>query len=325
MAANVLIMIHGITLETYPLTHQADYDQILQGLTKDTPALAGAFAQKIFVEWGHRPPDTATAELRPDQRIMDAENTLHNLAGFDAVRADHNPLNHTIEPMEHPIETVVDTAISVGTSPIKEVVAMYGFTDVFYYVSVDGEQAVRSTVYHQILSQIDALRNQPQVCLHIYGHSLGITVAHDFLYGLFAPDHVPGYYIQAATPQDKDDYEYWRGRAQAGTLSLGSFSCTASQLCLMTMRKQSMVDMLAAGQTLDPSVIGVRADKVHWRLFYALIDVLGYPSRKVYGDSAGIEEFEVFNGFNPVTVHNDYGSNATVISEMAKLIMSNLE
>lgn len=321
MAANVLIMVHGMTVDTTPLTHQAEYELMLTALIQKSPVLASAFALKIYVEWGHRPPNVPTADLRPDQRIMDAENSVHNFSGYEAVRADHSALNHTLSPWSHPLAEIE----SKITSPIKEQVAMFGMTDVFYYIAPDGEQEIRATVYNQILSKLDGLKDQEKVCLHLYAHSLGITVSHDFLYGLFAPDIIPGYYEQAATEKDREDFAYWRSRAQAGTISVGSISSAASQLPLMVMRKQAMVDQLASGQPLDPSVIGLRSDRVHWRLFYDLIDILSFPSRRLYGSSAGIEEFEVDNGSNPVNVHSLYSSNTTVIAKTAELFSTNLE
>ena len=54
--------------------------------------------------------------------------------------------------------------------------AAFGVTDVFYYVSPEGEDHVRATVYHQVLSQLADYKDHPDVHLHLIGHSLGVTL-----------------------------------------------------------------------------------------------------------------------------------------------------
>ena len=64
-------------------------------------------------------------------------------------------------------------------------------------------------------------RQADDVRLHVVGHSLGVTIAHDLLYGLFGKVSEPDYLGQATTTEDRDDYVHWRGRRDA--LRVGSF------------------------------------------------------------------------------------------------------
>src|SRR5262249_36509513 len=147
----------------------------------------------------------------------------------------------------------------------------YGATDVFYYCAPDGEDAVRTAVYTEVLEKLRPLQNEPEVKIHLVGHSLGVTVGFDFLFGLFAPDSYypsgfPGFHFSSATPEIRGEFEWWRDRVKNGSLVLGSKTSTAGQLPLTVMRKQSLVDTLANGGYLDPSVIGITPDgPAQWR------------------------------------------------------------
>src|SRR5262249_7003794 len=120
---------------------------------------------------------------------------------------------------------------------------------------------------------------------------------------------------------------FWRGRAHADprTLSLGSKSSTAGQLPLMMMRKQKLVDRLAGGQRLDPSVIGLpAAGAVKWRMFYAVGDILCCPARRLFDPNAGIEESQVDTNWRPDLSHSDYWTNGTVLTQVSRLLVNNL-
>jgi hypothetical protein len=323
---NILIMIHGITPDPAPKTHQADYDAMLAGLFRKAPALQKAFAKKVFVEWGHRPPTVPPAAARDDQKIMDAENTIHSLVSYDALTSNPHPLEHLLGPFTD----IPARVISVVTEPIKEKLSLLGITDAFYYVSQGGEESVRAVVYHVVLEALRDFKEEPDVRLHVIGHSLGVTIAHDFLFGLFAPDDQltggkPGYLDNSqASKADKQDYLFWREKA-GNSLTLGSKASTAGQLPLMMMRKQRLVDRLAQGQPLDPTVIGIpREGNAKWRMFFVLIDVLGFPARRLYDPVPTIEEFQVDNGANPAEVHSLYWTNDTVLTQVADLLQRNL-
>jgi hypothetical protein len=329
-ATHLLVMVHGMTTIRQPAGHQADYDALWAALVKRRPSLRNAFAKTVRVEWGHRPPDVPTEALRDDQRITDAENTISDRVSYAAVKADQSPNNHLLGPHQELFSAWVTRHL---TDPIKETVEIFGVADVFYYCAPEGETAVRYAVYTQVLDALEEFRNQPDVRLHVIAHSLGVTVAHDFLFGLFAPEAeltggVPGFLANPkATEQDKERYAFWRARAQPenGTLLLGSKSSTAGQLPLTAMRKQKLVNRLATGDTLDPTVIGVPASgPVKWKIFYDVDDVLGFPVRRLYDPVSTIAEYQVNTNWRPDLAHEQYWTNPTVVAEVAELLSSNL-
>jgi hypothetical protein len=63
---------------------------------------------------------------------------------------------------------------------IRESLVLYGLGDAIYYCSTDGEAAVRRAVYGTVLAEIRPYEGD-NVYLHVISHSLGATVAFDFL------------------------------------------------------------------------------------------------------------------------------------------------
>jgi hypothetical protein len=190
-----------------------------------------------------------------------------------------------------------------------------------YYASQDGETAVRAAVYGQALQGLRALRDEAEVFLHVVGHSLGVTVAHDFLYGLFGKVDEPHYLEQAASLLDRDDYRLWRAKVRRGELRLGSFTSMASQLPLFALRKQALVDRLAKGGLLDPADIGVAPnEQTQWLIVYDVDDPLGFATRELYGDKPEVLQIQVDAGDTPIDAHTGYWTNSVVIAETARLI-----
>jgi hypothetical protein len=329
MAKNVLVMIHGMTVSDTPTSYAAQYKRLYEALCEERPAIRDACPAPIVVEYEHTEPDQAdlpSIALRRDQRMTLAKASIHKWVGIDGVHPSE--LEHLTSLFPNPVRAIE----SLLTNVVKDKIEMLGFTDVLYYASRDGEDAVRAAAYTQVLREMDGAKDDPDVRLHVVAHSLGATVAHDFLYGLFQPDpgYQPGYLkirdvaLEKPSDEDHERFKYWRGRALNGGLSLGSFSAAASQLPLTVVRSQDVVDRLAAGTKLDPSVIGVREDKVRWRIFFDQVDMLGFPTRGLYEPADGIEEFEVKNGNDIATIHSLYWNNPAVLESVAELIADNL-
>ncbi len=323
---NVLILIHGMTLETIPSTHSPAYDVLWAGLKAREPALGQEIKKVITVEWGHELIRPGPDGLADDEQTTRAENFIHASSSYGEVRADPSPDNHL---RQTPPWDLASHAARLITRPIKERVLMLGFTDAVYYCSPEGEEAVRRTVYGQVLSQLDEFRSADDVRLHVIASSLGATVAFDFLFGLFAPRSEEPDFIADEQGDEAaiERFSHWRQRAQLPdpTLSLGSKTTTGAQIPLLMMRKQAVVNMLARGQRLDPTVIGVpRTGPPKWSIFYDVDDILGFPTRRLFDAQGTIQEYEVDTGLNPIDAHGRYWTNGAVLAEIAKLIKRNL-
>lgn len=316
MPKHVLILIHGITPEVLPSVHTDQYQEFWSALQAEQPALLAVMQKVVCVEWGNRVHAVAT---RPDERLSDAEQAVSELVKTSHVHkhpSDHN--------LVHP-GPLGDWNLIPGlrflVRKLREELVQFGLADAVYYASEDGERAVRIAVYGQVLQGLRELRSEPEVMLHVVGHSLGVTVAHDFLYGLFGKPGMPHFLEQAKSQEDRDDYAFWREKAQANQLLLGSFTSMASQLPLFALRKQNLIDQLAAGEVLDPSAIGlVPNGQTQWLIVYDVDDPLGFATRELYGDRPEVRQVQVDAGDTPIQAHTAYWKNGLVIREAAQLI-----
>ncbi len=323
---NVLILIHGMTLETVASSHSPAYDVLWHGLTARAPQLTQAIDAVIKVEWGHELIDPHPDGLADDEHLTRAENTIQRAISYAHVRAEPGPDNH-LRPTP-PWDLLARAARRI-TEPIKETVLPLGFTDALFYCSPEGEQAIRKAVYSRVLKQLEPFRNAAEVRLHVIAGSLGATVAFDFLYGLIAPRATPPDFVaqRQGDAIAREQFTFWRQRAQlpVPTLVLGSKTTTGAQIPLMMMRSLHVVQLLAQGQRLDPRVIGVpQSGPPKWRIFYDVDDILGFPTRRLFEAQGTIQDYEVETGLYPTDAHGKYWTNPDVLASVAQLIERNL-
>lgn len=331
---DVLVMIHGMVPEPEPSSPFEAYTTFWRRLTEHRPELANRITTRIGVQWGHKlPSNPATwrgdalawgyseretgASPRSDEKLTDAQRTLNRRVNYEEVQKRPSPNNLLLGPLEDIGWPIIRSKIFVG---LREGIILRGFGDVIYYCSPDGERIVRNVVYRQILSQLIAHERASDVRLHVCAHSLGVTLAHDFLFGLFAKGHNPDFFREGADDA-ADLYKLWRGKADRGEVRLGSFSSSASQLPIFAMRKQEMVNILSRDGHFDPASIGVKSsNQVQWVNFYDVDDMLGFPSRELYAPNHAIREVQVNSGSNPGDAHSRYWETQRVIHETADLI-----
>ena len=316
MTKHVLILIHGITPEVMPSVHTDQYHAFWSALQAEQPALLAVMHKVVCVEWGNRVHAVAT---RPDERLSEAEQATSAL-----INTSHVHKHPSEQNVVHP-GPLGDWNLIPGlrflVRKLREELVQFGLADAIYYASEEGERAVRAAVYGQVLQGLRELRSEPEVMLHVVGHSLGVTVAHDFLYGLFGKPGMPHFLTQTSSQQDRDDYAFWREKAQANQLIMGSFTSMASQLPLFALRKQALVDQLAAGKVLDPSVIGIVPNgQTQWLIVYDVDDPLGFATRELYGDRPEVRQVQVDAGDTPINAHTAYWKNKLVIREAAQMI-----
>ncbi len=346
---NLLVMVHGMSPEPQPVAPDGLYEGLWRSLLAENPELEQQFPHGyIGVSWGHELPQEPMPqliELRPDECLTRAQNFINERTSYEKIKAanasdPNNPNNQLLgvssrRGIDFPWFTPVVRNL-VGR--LREEMLIRGVGDAIYYGSRDGEFHIRRAVYGQVLGQLDRFVDEPEVRLHLVGHSLGVTVTHDFLYGLFAPDHRPGY-CQQGDDADATRFERWRMKAQTGELQLGSLTSLASQLPLFFMRKQVLVDQLAAGELLRADAIGLRpvglggavagldgkseAGSVQWQLFYDVDDLLAFGTRRLYDQQDGIREVQVDTGDSPLGAHTGYWSHPEVVQGTAALLAAN--
>jgi hypothetical protein len=338
---NILVIIHGMIPDaapSSPFESSADgkylgYQDFIKALIAKQPKLAAIFEDRfIGVEWGHEQPgqeNVATDDLRPDRQLTRAQNFINRRIAYDNLVKDPDPNNVTMSVFrgsgfDFPLLTPMVRWLVVG---LRESIVTRGLGDVLYYTSQQGECHVRKTVYNQVLQQLDRYLDEPEVKLHLIGQSLGVTLTHDFLYGLFNPktDYIPGFIEQEqGDTEDLERFKLWREKAQNKQLQLGSLTSTASQLPLFLMRKQELVNQLANERPIDARNIGiVESGRIQWQLFYDVDDLLGFGTRRLYNCEREITEYQVDTGDNPGDAHTAYWNNSFTIEKTAELLLMN--
>ncbi|MET0591187.1 MAG: hypothetical protein ABW133_00705 [Polyangiaceae bacterium] len=335
MTTNLVILIHGMTPLPGPMTQDACYDALWTALTDLRPELGRRIAgPPIKVEWGHERPGEP-APVRADHQLTLAEQFILDRVGYANVERVSDPGNRLQTDIGIP-------GVHWALGKIRESVILFGLADVVYYCSRDGETRVRQQVYEQVLSRLQPYVDKGPVRLHLFAHSLGVAIAHDFLYGLFNrdPDYCPGFVKekQGSSEEAEQRFLRWRKKAQAGELSLGGFAAAASQLPLLLMRSQKIVTTFYdakrasnAGQKpigVDPRDIGIaQSARPQWTIFYDTDDLLGFPSRGLYTLPDGsahpaIVDCQVNTGWEPMSAHLRYWQHTKVIEETARLFAS---
>jgi hypothetical protein len=336
---NVLVMIHGMIPDSHPkspFNSSSDgkylgYNDFFDALIEKQQGLKAIFPNRfIGVEWGQELPgegSQAANNLRADHQLTRAQNFINTRIAYDNIVKDPDPNNVTMSlfrgsGIDFPSLTPMVRWLVVG---LRESIVTRGLGDVLYYCSAEGECYVRKTVYKQVLQQLDPYLNESEVRLHLIGQSLGVTLTHDFLYGLFNPE--PGYlpgFIDQGEAEDIERFNLWREKAQTKQLQLGSLTSAASQLPLFSMRRQELVNRLANEQLIDAKNIGVLdSERIQWQLFYDVDDLLGFGTRRLYNCDRAIKEYQVDTGDNPADAHTAYWNNEFVTEKTAELLLIN--
>lgn len=306
--ANIVVVLHGIT----PLP---DAEDIFYGNTDEAKFVrdltrslldSNSVDEIIPIQWGHpnpNKPNQANAEF-----LMAAQNNI-----LEKVKYRFNGFFDNINLYRRTLKTIQETIIQLGVS------------DLVYYCGFEGEKVIRCYVYKEILQAVEKYRDCEQIRLHLIGHSLGVTLTHDFLYGLFGEQ--PDFCLNNPGSEACKLLAAWQGNPK---LVLGSFAGMASQLPILVMRRQKLVDIFKGNGTLNPAQIGITEEKVKWKIFYDADDILGFKTKGLYKPNNNIDEIQVDNwplhitGTFPfieinkywqplVLAHTGYWRNRTVI------------
>src|SRR5439155_3217380 len=120
----------------------------------------------IRVEWGWDSNET----IQNDRYLAMAEK----LVAEQAIAIEQGTPDFSLNPLRL-------------INPVLRRMFLYGFADLFYYVSNDGEWAVRQNVFSHLVNQVFGRETYQasKVSLTLIAHSAGSVIAHDLLYHLF--------------------------------------------------------------------------------------------------------------------------------------------
>ncbi len=262
----VPVFIHGITSEREPQSHVSTYLAFL-ALINEALAARGKerFADPpIMVEWGWE------ASLGRDKYLAEAERLVAGEALPLAEKGRRITLN--------PLHRLADGAREAF---------LYGFADMFYYVSADGRRAVRDNVFRHLEDKIESAekaggRGRASVSLTFIAHSAGTVIAHDFLYRLFG---------WGAQPPFGLTFNKIRRLARRRRLRVRRFYTMGSPIAPFIFRSEALVEKILKKEKLNPAVIGLGPEgglaNPRWVNFWTREDLVSYPVAFLYEEAAG--------------------------------------
>jgi hypothetical protein len=264
----VPVFIHGITSEREPRAHASAYLAFLGRVNKALAARGKApFAEPpIMVEWGWE------ASLGKDKYLAEAER----LVAREALAFPEGRRGITLNPLRR------------FTDGAREAF-LYGFADMFYYISADGGRAVRDNVFRHLESEIETVkkaggRDGARVSLTFIAHSAGTVIAHDFLYRLFG---------WGARPVFGLTLNRVRRLVRRRRLRVRRFYTMGSPIAPLIFRSEALIEKILKRERLNPAVIGLGADaelaNPRWVNFWTREDLVAYPVAFFYegGEDGG--------------------------------------
>jgi len=256
------LFIHGIMCDESPGSHDPAYDGLFDLIQKALKKKGKPLLDPspIKVEWGWN----SGQSTENDRFLSDVERIIHDRTS-------------EIE------KTSGDFSILRPVHLLARQIMIFGFGDLFYYISKDGEQAVRCQVFQTLCNQIaerKARYKKSNLSLTIIAHSAGTIIAHDLLYHLFRKSNKKS--------EGGEAVRQVRGMVQNGELRIRKFYSMGSPITPMIIRSDSLLIRLINNQKLDPEGIGLRQDdglpNPRWVNFWDQDDVAAFPVEFLYAN-----------------------------------------
>lgn len=261
----VPVFVHGITLDPIPHDHERDYASLLALINQALTAQGKQpFAEPpIGVEWGWESDQTMEA----DRNLALAERMIAEPAVARARIAQ----DITLTPLRM-VNLYMRQAF------------VYGFADLLYYASEDGENAVRRNVFGFLSNQILGRWADKHVKLSLtfIAHSAGTVIVHDLLFNLFRQDK----------PCEVDEVnQVVHELVDQGRLRIRRFYSFGSPITPTVFRKGALLAKIVNQEKLDPEGLGFRRSdglsNPRWVNFWDKDDVVAFPVSFLFDNARG--------------------------------------
>ncbi len=292
-----LLLIHGITPDAKAGTHSDDYNALIGNVNKQLlKRKKPAFEESnIFrIEWGSGRQllgDTTSFESGADEYLAEVEDRIaKQILPLIGERPRSDPsLGLPLRPL---VSSVAHKAL------------LYGAPDIFYYVSHDGELAIRNRLFKQFYQHMQQhLAAGERVSLTIVGHSAGSVIAHDFLYHLFGKSNA-----QARKDKEIEEIMQLRSYRARGAVRLRRFYTIGSPIAALMIRSNSLMKRVLENKLLAPADIGLIPDETidppapRWVNFWDVDDFISFPVGPIYAhDHEFVADRYVDNDLDPKT------------------------
>jgi hypothetical protein len=295
----VALFIHGITTQRQVKSHDACYQDMFDRIQAALQAKGKPLfdALPIKVEWGWDSKQSA----ENDRFLAQAESNLYgqvtavekNVSDFSIMRPLHSMARELI---------------------------MLGFADLFYYVSKDGELAVRRNVFQSLCDQLNARKARSpksKISVTLITHSAGTIIAHDLLYHLFRKS--------VKKSEGGDAVRQVRQLVRTGQLRVRKLYTMGSPISPLIIRADSTMIKIVQGQKLKPEEIGLRASdnlpNPRWINFWDKDDLAAFPVEFLYDNQSQViqDKYMDLGDFFP-PVHSAYWTSDKVCDYIAETL-----
>ena len=309
----VIIYIHGVSQSAYEQTHKKEYSQLHEGIGKcvtDCGKHVTDWPSKFCgVEWGGNPFPQNT-NPKSHKLLTTAQRHL----GSRVMPVIDNASDWTLNPAR----------LTVGA--IRKL-AFYGFSDMFYYVSKDGKNAVRSAVAQKIGNFIfGTINDDDLLSITILGHSAGSVVAFDFLFYLFS-DKKRAETFCAGNSRISDAMKKLEDRVKNNSLRLRRLITFGSPLSFTIFRSDEILKILANDAQLEPSDYGLtsgfdspKLSGPRWINIWDKDDPISFPIEPLFNQKNSDLILDVYSDVSDklTQAHNAYWSNEDVHKVIGK-------
>jgi hypothetical protein len=307
----IIIFVHGVSSDQLGRRHNSEYNALYDGVAAASPqSSAWRTAEVCRIEWGWN--YDAVNEPHGEQALTLAQTTLGERL--------LSVINEAYDPTINPGRFVVN-----AFRPLL----VYGFSDMFYYVSNDGKAAVRGAMAEQIMQFVQAGRGDPRepLSLTIVGHSAGSVIAFDFCFYLFAEedrrfvkDPVRGLY--------NEEIKHLRMLALEGRLRIRRLITMGSPIAMLACRNDVVVQLLADGGRINPAWYGLTQNPPlfgplklrgpRWMNLWDKDDPIAFPVEPLMDNySRTVADVYMNVSSNIAEAHNLYWANPEVHQHLA--------
>lgn len=294
MWKEILVFVHGVTPASQPEYHARWYDSFVQRLNKQWDS--DPFDDRVYVEWGW--PTHLAAESGHLARAEQIIGSTINLV----------------------IDRTTDWHIRISRLASKRLrdLFMYGFADMFFYVSQPGKEAIRNDVFNQIKGKIDgAFDDSDDISLTFIAHSAGTVITHDLLFHIFSDS------ARQMDYKAQNAIDFFRNRA--GKLRIRKVFTLGSPLAPLMVRSPELIKIILEGQRINPEDLGLyEADELsnpRWVNYWDIDDLISAPLEDFYARSAGekiVADEYPDSGDSVFDSHERYFHDSNVAKSIAK-------
>jgi hypothetical protein len=296
----VPIFIHGIMPDKNPSTCRLLYRQLrdkVNAALKRSGKLEFS-KEEIFITWGvpTEPPQSNTMDqyLSESERKLEAKVKKHMGSAYGGLFGLYGAIRDF---------------------------TYYGVSDLLYYISADGERALRNHIFGYTAKMIARMDDgKRRFSLTIFGHSAGSLIAHDLLFHLFSNRKHPSEKEQGVF----SEMEQLRDMIKAGRLRVNHLYTFGSPITPLILRSDTLVDFLRKDTLLDPAALGFRDDgdlnKPRWANFWSPYDLASCPVEFNYSNNDQlITDVKISSGWkDPNSAHQQYWKSDQMIDFIGK-------